>query len=386
MLTIAVDASSIRDRPSGVGVYTLNLITALQSLQTEAEFKLQVYFQPGVKAWLSGQWQPPSPLQQPEISESAAQCLPLPVTITDLLTSFPNPVLPWLERQLPHPDVIHGTDHYSLPCRHSRNLLTIHDLTFCRFPQFVPPLVKRYQQRIQRCLSTADGILTFAENTKREIATYFEFPADRIFVTQQASRFTTTLPVFAPTDSIPFDFSSPYFLFVSTLEPRKNITGLVAAFNHLKQCHRLPHQLVLIGQRGWKYDPILGAIANSPYADEIHQLSYVSDQWLATFYQQATAFVYPSFYEGFGLPVLEAMTFGVPVITSDRASLPGVAGDAALLVNPDHPEAIADAMQQVVTNGQLRHQLQQKSQQRAQQFSWQKTAQQTLAVYRALLE
>jgi glycosyltransferase involved in cell wall biosynthesis len=113
-------------------------------------------------------------------------------------------------------------------------------------------------------------------------------------------------------------------------------------------------------------------------------LSYIPNDWLAVFYRRATAFVYPSFYEGFGLPVVEAMNFGLPIITSDRGSLPEVTGDAALIVNPDQPDDLTDALTRLVYESDLPITLGQKSRERAQQFSWQQTAQQTLQVYQAL--
>lgn len=384
MLTICVDATSVRGQLSGVGFYTLNLIRALEKLQASHNFSLQIYYQPGFKDWLRGRWQPNN--QLPEFP--TCHCLPLPVTLSDRLVRIPNPILGWLEARLATPDIIHGTDHYIFPSRHSRNLLTIHDLTFLRFPQFVPPIVQRYHHRILRCLPYAAGILTFAESTKQEIIDHYHFPGDRIFVTRQASRYGSQ--VNSPTTEqatqtpIPYDFNQPYFLFVSTLEPRKNVTGLIQAFNQFKARTQASHQLVLIGQLGWKYDPILTAIADSPYSQAIHRLSYIPNDWLAVFYRRATAFVYPSFYEGFGLPVVEAMNFGLPIITSDRGSLPEVTGDAALIVNPDQPDDLTDALTRLVYESDLPITLGQKSRERAQQFSWQQTAQQTLQVYQAL--
>ncbi|WLT39494.1 hypothetical protein NON20_08405 [Synechocystis sp. B12] len=116
-------------------------------------------------------------------------CLPLPVTLSDRLVNFPNPILNLLEKRLDKPDLIHGIDHYIFPSQKAINLLTIHDLTFLKFPEFVPPIVQRYHQRILRCLPFAQGILTFAESTKREINEYYQFPLERIFVTPQASRY-----------------------------------------------------------------------------------------------------------------------------------------------------------------------------------------------------
>lgn len=389
MIKICIDATAVRGKLSGIGFYTLNLIKGLTKLQTKAEFKgqfeLQIYYQPGIKDWLRGRWQKNNYLTEFD----NGTCLPLPVTMVDQLVNFPNPILGLLEKRLGKPDLIHGTDHYIFPANHSKNLLTIHDLTFLKFPEFVPPIVQQYHRRILRCLPFTDGILTFAESTKKEISEYYQFSPEKIFVTPQASRYQgLVLPSEASdlfSQRILYDFNLPYFLFVSTLEPRKNVVSLIEAFNKFKQSTVAPHQLVLIGQLGWKYEPILTAIANSPYNSEIYRLAYVSNQWLAMFYQRATAFVYPSFYEGFGLPVVEAMNFGLPIITSQVGSIPEVAGNSAVLINPKDTQALALALEKLISDLDWQKDLRQKSLARSKQFSWENTARKTFDVYKSLV-
>jgi glycosyltransferase involved in cell wall biosynthesis len=172
---------------------------------------------------------------------------------------------------------------------------------------------------------------------------------------------------------------------VSTLEPRKNIKTLVKAFEILKQQYKIPHHLILIGKKGWKYTAILETIESSPVQNCIHQLDYLDDRQLVQFYQQATAFLYPSYYEGFGLPVLEAMTLGIPVITSNQSSLPEVTGDAALLVHPEDVDSLVSATRSVIDNPDLHRHLSQAGRERSLLFSWKKTALQTLAAYKSLL-
>jgi glycosyltransferase involved in cell wall biosynthesis len=173
-------------------------------------------------------------------------------------------------------------------------------------------------------------------------------------------------------------------LLVSTLEPRKNIINAIKAFNYLKNTEKIEHQLVIIGQKGWQYKPILAAIANSPWQKDIHYLGYLSDRQVAYFYSQAEVFVYPSYYEGFGLPVLEAMSLGAPVVTSNTSSLPEVAGDAALLIDPRDPIQLAEAILKVISDSQLRHLMVKKGKERAKLFSWEKTAKETINAYKSL--
>jgi glycosyltransferase involved in cell wall biosynthesis len=384
MFKVCLDATPIRDKPSGVGVYTLNLIKALDQLQESEKFKLDIYFQPTFKNWLSRNFSPNT-----AIKSYSPHCLPISVTVTNALMKFPNPLLAYFSRSLDQPDIVHGTDHFVYPNPKSRNIMTIHDLTFVKYPDYVPTIVKTYLDRIKNCLKFTDAIITFSEHTKRDLVELLKIDPDKIYTTYQASRYhkdyLTNQQIADLKVSISYDFNKPYFLFVSTLEPRKNVIGLIQAFNYLKQNYKIEHQLVLIGQTGWKYQPILDTINQSSYHAEIHHLNYVTDDLVALFYSQAEAFIYPSFYEGFGLPVLEAMTLGAPVITSNGSSLPEVTGDSALLINPNDSMELADAMLNVVRDRVLRDNLIRLGKEQAKKFSWKKTAQATLNVYRSVI-
>lgn len=374
MLKIAVDATPIREKPSGIGIYTLNLIN---SLAQQEEIQLSIAYQPSVKKWLRGDLSFSNPFNlQPN-----PYIIPIPVTISNFLGKIPNPVLPYLEKKLNVPDIVHGTDHYVYPCRNSQKIMTIHDLTFIKYPNYTNSITKTYSNRIKQCLKWTDLVITFSQSTKKDIVEYLRVKPERIYVTPQASRYSSEY-LFHKTNK--YDFSKPYILFVSTIEPRKNIKTLVDAFNILKQKHKLEHQLVLIGQKGWNCKPILAAIENSPWQNQIHQLGYLSDREVALFYTKADVFVYPSYYEGFGLPVLEAMTLGAPVVTSNTSSLPEVAGDAALLIDPHDPTQLADAILRVISDPQLRQELIQKGKERAKLFSWERTAKETIKAYKYL--
>jgi glycosyltransferase involved in cell wall biosynthesis len=379
MLKILVDGTALRPNPSGIGLYVHHLIDELYRLQESEGFQLSIAFQPSIKNWLNRNLSTPEKLAvYPDV-----RCLPLPVSITNILTRYPNPFLSYLETFLDAPDIVHGLDHVVFPCRNSLKVMTIHDVTFIKYPEFVTSIVKSYTRRIQQCLKWTDLVITNSESTKRDIIEYLGVKEDLIHVTPLASRYSS-LDYSSPiADSSSAD--KPYFLFVSTLEPRKNLLNLLSAFNYLKETYRLDHDLILIGKKGWRYEPIFEKIKASPFRESIHHLDYLSDELITRYYQKADAFVYPSIYEGFGLPVLEAMTCGCPVVTSNTSSLPEVAGEAAILVNPHDPVEIAEGMLKLISDSPLRQNLIANGKQQARQFSWEKTARETLTAYRSLL-
>jgi glycosyltransferase involved in cell wall biosynthesis len=377
MLKVLVDGTPIRQNPSGIGLYAYHLIRELAKLQTQEDFSLSLCFQPSVKNWLQGNLSIPEKLQ----SYPDVKCLPIPVSLSNILTKFPNPLIPYLENFLDSPDILHGLDHVVYPCRQSRKVMTIHDVTFIKYPEFVNRIVKTYTQRIKQCLEWTDLVIANSESTKRDISEYLDVPPEKIFVTPLASRYTSL-----SNNLSSLTVTKPYLLFVSTLEPRKNLINLISAFNYLKDKYKLEHNLILIGKKGWKYEPIFKKINQSPFRDSIQHLDYLADDLVAEYYQQAEVFVYPSFYEGFGLPVLEAMTLGCPVVTANTASLPEVTRDSAILINPNNHLEIAEAIYQVLSNTSLRQELIAKGKKQAAKFSWQKTAQATMQAYRYLLK
>ncbi|ACK66332.1 glycosyl transferase group 1 [Rippkaea orientalis PCC 8801] len=385
MFKVCLDATPVRGKLSGIGVYTLNLIDSLYKLQETEDFRLEIYFHPSVKNWLLRQFSPCDFLTH----YSQISVLPIPVTIANILAWYPNPFLSYFERYLNNPDIIHGTDHYVYPYSNSRKIMTIHDLTFLKYPQYSTAIVQGYLERIKRCLQWTDLIITFSNNTKQDIVEYLGVKPEQIQITAEASRYHANYlkadGIEQLKKSINYDFSIPYLLFVSTLEPRKNIITLINAFNYLKETYKIPHNLILIGQKGWKYESIFAAIETSKYKQSIYHLNYLLDELLALFYNQSDAFIYPSFYEGFGLPVLEAMTLGSPVITSNTSSLPEVAGDAALLINPHDTLELAEAILKVISDSQLRNELINKGQKQSQLFSWERTAKETFKAYQLII-
>jgi glycosyltransferase involved in cell wall biosynthesis len=217
MLTISLDATALRPNPSGVGYYVYSLIHALCQLQKLEKFHLNLFYQPGVKNWFMGNLSAPELLQ----NYPYTYCLPIPTTLSNLLTKFPNPTITYFEKYLQYPDIVHGTDHVVYPCQKSLKIMTIHDLTFIKYPEYVPLIVKTYTERIQRCLNGTDLIITMAESTKKDIIHYLKVEPEKIWVIPLASRYSSQEMIRA--FDFDYDFSQPYILFVGTLEPRKNV-------------------------------------------------------------------------------------------------------------------------------------------------------------------
>ncbi|MEH1944251.1 MAG: glycosyltransferase family 1 protein [Nostoc sp.] len=386
MLKVVVDATPVDSKPSGVGFYIANLICALDVLQKEENFQLGVVYQPGLKNWLRGDFIVPECFK----NSSQQYLLPLPVRVSDLLLALAfKPSLSYFEKYFGYPDILHGTNYSVYPCQNSLKVMNIYDLTFIKYPNYTDSVVKTYTKRVKRCLQWTDLVLTISESSKKDIIEYLQVDPEKVYVTPLASRY---YPNYLSEEvaqilekQANYDFSKPYLLFVSTIEPRKNINNIITAFNLLKEKYKIEHQLILIGRKGWNYEPIFAAIENSPWANQIHHLNYLSNELVALFYSKADVFVYPSHYEGFGLPVLEAMTLGVPVISSNTSSIPEVTGDAAILVDPNNPIELGEAILKVISDSQLRQELINKGKARAKLFSWERTAKETLNAYRTII-
>jgi len=240
MTRILIDSGSIRYKPSGVAFYTYNLIKALLQLENN-NYQIEIYRQPSVKNWLKQNFETPEILQD----LGRINYLPFPVTVTNLLGKQLNYLLNIDKKYLSKVDIIHGTDHYVYPHRQAKKIMTIHDLTFLKYPFYSNKIVKTYTDRIKNCLNYTDLVITFSQNTKQDIIEYFNLNPEQIFITSEASRYHNnymrSLKVTNLKKEVNYHFSQPYLLFVSTIEPRKNIINLIKAFNLLKNQNQIPH-------------------------------------------------------------------------------------------------------------------------------------------------
>jgi glycosyltransferase involved in cell wall biosynthesis len=280
-------------------------------------------------------------------------------------------------------DVFHGTMNVLprfLPCP---SVVTIHDLAFLRWPEQVPARRYRYlSAAVKAATKQAARIIAVSESTKADLVELLAVDPARVSVTHLGVDDRFRLP--SSEDRMAFlhrqGLVRPYVLAVGNLEPRKNLPGLLRAFARLAP--EVPHDLVLVGAEGWLTGEIHATLDELRLGGRVRMTGFVEDADLPAWYGAADLFVYPSLYEGFGLPVLEAMACGAPVVTSNVSSLPEVAGDAALLVDPSDVDSIAEEMRRGLTDAALAFDLRRRGQLRAADFTWDRTAEQTVAVYR----
>lgn len=286
-------------------------------------------------------------------------------------------------------DVYHATDFIPpRALRPRRTVISIHDLTFLHYPQFLTGDSRRYYNgQIKRAADEADHILTISESSKRDIIDLLGVPPEKITVhALAADESFKPLPV-AELDRLlqPLDLPADYFLFVGTFEPRKNLVGLLDAYSLLRLQTVEAPPLVLAGNRGWLFDEIFARIEVLGLKKYVLWRENISPQALPALYNRARALVMPSFYEGFGLPALEAMACGTVPIVSNRSSLPEVVGDVGLQVDPDDPAALAAALYRALVEDDWRAAQGRAGLKRAAGFTWEGAARIALSVYKAVV-
>ncbi len=323
-----------------------------------------------------------------DVPESAWHLIRLPLRNHALNAVWENILLPLAVRRA-RVDLVHFP-RFAVPYfRAGRTVVTVHDLAFRRCPGMLTEKARCYFEAVtSKAVHRADAVIAVSEHTRQDLVDIYRVPLDRVHVVYNGVE-----PRFCPGEmDVARDrigracgLEGSYILFVGTLEPRKNLVGLLRAYALLRKSGAVDLPLVIAGGKGWLYEGIfqtVGVLGLRPY---VRFLDYVPDADLPDLYRGARVFVYPSFYEGFGLPVLEAMACGTPVITSNVSALPEVAGDAALLVDPNEPEAIAGALGRILDDEGLAHDLRQRGIRQAAHFSWDRAAKETLSVYRTCI-
>jgi len=358
-MKIGIDISQLAFPGSGSAVYTENLVKNLLKSQ-ENEYVL--FF---------------SSLRQPAPRNFKSINLKLPPLLLEQLWNRFH-LLP-IEKLIGEIDVFHTSDWLEPPA-HCLKVTTIHDLIIYKYPETFQrrgghDIVANLKRKLEWVKKESALVIAVSESTKQDIIEILKIPAKKIRVIHEACSTEFTEKSAEDTEKIKkkYGIKGDYLLAVGTLEPRKNLKRVIEAFKIL-DIRNL--ELVIAGKFGWGED--LKSIKNQDSVNQIKLLGYVPDEDLPGLYAGAEVFVYPSLYEGFGLPILEAMACGCPVVTSNISSMPEVAGEAAVLVDPEKVNDIARGIQEALEN---REQLIEKGKARAKEFSWEKTARETLKVY-----
>lgn len=367
-MRFAVDAHAIGRHLTGNEVYIRSLLGAFSEIDRRSEFITYV--------------------SEPE----AEQLIPRRFQIRRV-SSNPYSRLGWdLGRhvRVDQPDLIHI--QYNAPLfMKAPIVVTVHDVSFLEHPEYFPA-VRRSQLRltVARTIKRAARIITVSEFSRSAILHAYDIPASKITVVPNAAN-----PEFrvigreqarqSARDSLGFD--APFILSVGDLQPRKNHIGLIAAFGKLLTDQpQLKHHLVLTGQETWFTPKVRSAARESGFASRIHFTGFVTDADLLQLYNACDCFVFPSFYEGFGLPILEAMACGRAVACSSTSAMPEVADGAGLLFDPYRVEEITRAMKDILVDAELRGRMERLGLQRAAGFTWKKSARATLEVYKEIVE
>ena len=360
-MRIGIDVTPMFRQRGGIGWYTYCLTTSLARIDSNNTYIL--YRDTSAKLFDA------LPINQPNFS----------------IVAIPR----WRMRHQAHRDAIdifHGTN-YKLPAYGKcGNIITVHDLALDKFPQHSKKLFgQRWAAwRSRLVFARANRLIAVSHNTAHDLHEHYKIPLDKISVVhhggilrETAESTRTTLELLKQQYRLCGD---RYILHVGGGEPRKNIGTLLEAYALLGDL-RKHYKLVFIGTMGRWLNRIMQRIRQLALDHDVVITGYVPYPQLVTFYKHAAAFVYPSLYEGFGIPLLEAMERATPVITSNTSSLPEVVGDAAIMVDPLQPSELAQSIRRVLTDSKLSNDLRQKGLIRASQFSWERTASNTLAVY-----
>ena len=357
-MVIGIEAERANhEQKTGVEHYAKQLILEF-SKDTKNQYIL--YLRTAPQAWFSGL-----------PSNFKIKVIPFPKFWTQIRISW---------EMLIHPVDVLFIPASALPLFHPKaSVITIHDAAWIHYPESFTWFMRHYLHYSTKfaCRSAAK-IIAVSEATKNDLVKYYKISEQKITVVPHG--YTPSNQDFSQISSeVAEQLPEKYILFLSTLQPRKNLPTLIDAFRKLKNDHpELPHKLVVAGKPGWKFDKILIKIEENK--DIVVYLNHISDQDRSAVYHRASAFVYPSFYEGFGLPLLEAFDCGVPAAAANNSSLPEVGGDAVMYFDPNNQEEIKDTIYNIITNPELAQSLVVKGKQRLAMFSWERCGQKSLAV------
>jgi glycosyltransferase involved in cell wall biosynthesis len=379
-MKIGFDISQTGKNKTGTGVFASSLIDELSRLDSENEYILYPTFGEYFweENWAESIYQP----AKENFKTGLAHRTP-----REMRNFWRMPPADF-ENQLGNPDILHACNFY-VP-RNTQNfrlVFSLHDLGILEEPEWSTETNRIVCfDGIFRASICADAMLAISASTRRIFLEYFpHYPPERVIAVPLASRFPRGAGNAASTPH-PKVIPGKFWLTVSTLEPRKNFRRLIEAYGLLKKTYGQTYPLVMTGGQGWLMENFGREVERMGLKNDIIHLGYVDEATLCWLYQNCFAFAFPTLYEGFGMTVLEAMSQGAAVITSNTTSLPEVAGDAGILVDPYDVGSILNAMQALLDGRANREEMRAKSLQRAALFSWEKVARETLAIYRQVID
>lgn len=378
---IVLDGLPLQVRSAGIGVYTRSLVRRMAKLRPDLDFVLL-----GLSDFALWCLRAVPPSQErdelfpPNVRWATTPLYPF-------IAGYPLAGLPPLVPvaiATGAPSLYHATN-YVLPRRFGAHaVVTVHDLALLRFPELGTAALRRHVRKTRDSVRRAQRVIADSEATRKDLITLLHVPPDKVRVVHlgcdedfgggHAGQSRENVARRLGTNQ-------PYLLHVGTIEPRKNLIRLVSAFAAARREVGFPHHLVLAGSPGWGGDEVLRKIHDANLGELVHLVEDGSRAVVRDLYRAADLFVYPSLYEGFGLPPLEAMASETPVVASNAASLPEVVGDAALLVDPLDEAALAHAIVRGLTDEMLRRTLRRAGSKRARLFTWERCARETLSVY-----
>ena len=360
-MRIAIDYSAGIRQEAGIGNYVRNLVNAMLAQDSENQYTLLT----------SGR--PTRERPFPKADNVRGRSILIPDRYLNIL---------WYRWRLPlyatyftgQVDIYHGPD-FTLPPlgKKLRKAVTVHDLAFIEHPEYAVPALAAYLNKVvPEAVASADVVAAVSQATRQTLIEHFKTPPEKITIIPNGvgphfRRITD--PVLLGATRNKFGLKHPLVLGVGTMEPRKNHIGLIRAFSIAQKQKKGPAMLALAGGKGWLYEETLQLVSELKLEKKVRFLGRVSELELVTLYSMADVFAFPSFFEGFGVPPLEAMACGAPVITSNTSSLPEVVGDAALLIDPNDTHALARAMMRLLEDVQLREELRQKGYERAKRYN-----------------
>lgn len=370
-MRIAIDATSVPRHRAGAGTYICNLVQALA--QVDRENTYYVFAKAGT-------------FERRQLERDRFHLVPvwLPSTLGRMV--WEQAILPVHLRRR-RVDVLHSP-HLTTPALGDgwRRVVTFHDVTFFLLPRRYPALRRLYYQQAARAgARLAHLVIAVSQTVKDDVMRQFDLPSEKVRVVPLAPgagfrRLDDPARIVAVRDK--YGLPARFILNVGTLEPGKNQATLLRAFQRLKE-QGMEDELVIAGQRGWMYERLFRLVDELGLRGQVHFTGYLPDEDLVAVYNLADVFVFPSLYEGFGLPPLEAMACGLPVVASNAPAPVEVLDGAALLVSPRDVEGLAEGLGRVLQDRRLRYRLRKRGLERAVQFSWERTARETVEAYQA---